>query len=238
MKSNHRLIIGAGAAALSATLIWNLARHGSDNNHFQLDDVPQESKADGALRDRAMPLIKTVTAPAPPSRNFVPVDAALESANDPTRSTPLPPATPLSSSTTNPSINASSFIDGSELRTEEGHLCRIDRLAAHPDVAVLTLGDGSRYALPTEIVEQFLSAPGLDDTQKLAALLSYPNLVEASTAQETVRKLAKAESRKLPLPPPDAVDSEIMENATLRSMAFKIPEEVQPSLESGPTSEE
>ena len=129
-------------------------------------------------------------------------------------------------------------VDGTELRTADGYACKIERMDSHPDVALLTLGDGTRYALPTEVAHRLLTTPGLNDEQKMMALLTYPNLAEASTDGVTREQLAAAEARVLPEPPADAVAAEIMETPELRTMAFQVPEGVQTYIDSLPQERE
>jgi hypothetical protein len=166
---------------------------------------------------------------------------------------PIPPTQPPVASDDPPAIDAEqvapsytapkppgwfpSPVDGTELRTADGYTRKTERMATHPEVVALTLGDGTRYALPTEVAHRLLTTPGMDDEQKMMALLSYPNLVEVSTDTATVEQLAAAEARVLADPPPEAVAPEIMETPELREMAFQVPERVQAYLNSIPQSE-
>lgn len=109
------------------------------------------------------------------------------------------------------------------LRSSGGETYRVERMASYPEVAVISLGNGTRYALPSRVAFGLLSSTTLDEDQKIRALTTYPNLVPASSEQDTFEKLSEAESRRLPPVPPDAVAPEVMGTPELREMAFPVP---------------
>lgn len=126
-------------------------------------------------------------------------------------------------------------VDSAELRSAEGDTIRTERMERHPEVAVLTLDDGARYALPSEIVRRLLNAPELTDEQRMFALLSYPKLVEATTDDATAEHVARAAAETVGERPPAPVAMEIMEDPDLRAAAFRVPEPIQDYLDSLPT---
>lgn len=103
-----------------------------------------------------------------------------------------------------------------------------------PAVALVTLDDGSRFAIPTEVANKVLAATHLSDEQKMSALLTYPNLVEATSDAAAAEDVARLESQSLGDCPIDVVSMEIMDNPQLREVAFRVPRSIQESLDALP----
>lgn len=100
----------------------------------------------------------------------------------------------------------------------------------HPEVALVTVDDGSRFALPMDVVNRVLTAPGLTDEQKLWAMLTYPNLVEATSDADAAGEVARREGQSLGDRPPNAVSMGIMEDPEAREAAFPVPQPIQEFL--------
>jgi len=125
-------------------------------------------------------------------------------------------------------------VDNAELRSEDGYAFTTARMRERPEIALVTLDDGTRFALPSDVANRVLTAPGLTDDQKMEAMLTYPNLVEAKTDANAAAEVVRLESQSLGECPPDAVSMEIMETPELREAAFRVPRPIQEHLDALP----
>ena len=164
-----------------------------------------------------------------------PVEAALVVVN-PSTTTPKATLLPSRHASRSPAPMPSP-VDGAELRTADGYSCKTERMTGRPDITVVTFDDGLRVALSSDVAKRLLTAPGLTDEQKMTAMLSYPNLVEATSDEVTAAEVYRLEETSLAECPPDAVAAEIMETPDLRAAAFQVPERVQAYFDSLPQQE-
>ena len=126
-----------------------------------------------------------------------------------------------------------------ELHSTDGYACRIEPMPDRPEVALVTLDDNSRFAFSSEVAGRILAAADLDADQKMLAIISYPNLVEASLAsaadsEAVADEVTRLESEALEDSPDAPVAPEIMETPELRELAFRVPKPIAEYLETLP----